>query len=438
MPRARSNSRDSPLTGADGAALPSTVDVLVQIDGADLLAGHLISYQGRRTESATFLYEATYLADPRAYDLEPALPRVSGAQHTAVGLNLFRSFADSSPDRWGRQLITRAERLRAERDSSNPRTLSEFSYLLGVRDDLRQGAIRFTLPGTNDYFADDQVGVPALTDLPELLDLAEQSEDDNADAEGLRKLLRAGSSLGGARPKAHVRTDEGKIAIAKFPSKASDTWNVVAWERVAFILARAAGITVPESKLLQIAGRDVHVIDRFDRDEDGRIGYASAMTMLETRDGEPGSYLDIGSVIEEYSAAAGNELRQLWKRIAFSVLISNTDDHLRNHGFLRQPTNAWSLSPAFDLNPVPILGRKYLTTAVNDSDTDADIELALAVADMFRLSREQAIAALSEVVAATSQWAQVAGKLGQTKAQIDQMAPAFEHQQADTARALIA
>jgi serine/threonine-protein kinase HipA len=425
----------SRTVAATGVPLPSKVDVYVQLDGQDVRAGQLNSHYGRGTESATFLYAAVYLADPRAYALEPALPKVAGAQHTALGVNMFHSFADSSPDRWGKVLITKAERRRAIEAKATPRTLSEFSYLLGVRDDLRQGAIRFALPGTDEFMADDVDGVPALADLPELLDLAEQTEDDQTDLSGLRKLLRAGSSIGGARPKAHVRTEDGKIAIAKFPSR-SDDWNVMAWEKVAFDLARAAGIAVPNSALLKIAGRDVHVIERFDRRAARRIGYVSAMTMLEARDGDTGSYLDIGAVIEEHSAAASEELRQLWKRMVFSVLISNLDDHLRNHGFLRRATNSWTLSPAFDLNPDPTPGSKFLSTAINESDTEASIELTLEVAEIFRLDRAAAVAALSEVAAATTRWSEVAGQLGQTKKQIDQMAPAFEHEQAKIARGL--
>lgn len=420
---------------ATGDPLPSKVDVHVQIDGQDVRAGQLNSHYGRGTESATFLYDPSYLADPRAYPLEPALPLTIGAQHTAVGVSMFHSFADSSPDRWGRVLIAKAERRRARDAASTPRTLSGFSYLLGVRDDLRQGAIRFALPGTTGFIADDASGVPALTDLPALLDLAERTEDDDADLAGLTKLLRAGSSLGGARPKAHVRTDSGAIAIAKFPSR-SDEWNVMTWEKVAFDLARAAGIVVPDSTLLKIAGRDVHVINRFDRVASRRIGYVSAMTMLEAPDGDTGSYLDIGAVIEEHSAAASEELRQLWKRMVFSVLISNLDDHLRNHGFLRRVTSSWALSPAFDLNPDPSPGAKYLSTAINETETDASVELTLDVAELFRLDRSEAVAAMAEVAKAVSRWQDVATQLGQTKKQIDQMAPAFEHEQAVIARRL--
>ncbi|GAB3816912.1 HipA domain-containing protein [Kribbella italica] len=419
---------------ATGEPLPSKVDVWVQIDGTDVLAGHVNSHYGRNAESATFLYDAAYLANPRSYDLEPALPRIAGALHTSVGVALFHSFADSSPDRWGKALITKGERQRARIAGSTPRTLSEFSYLLGVRDDLRQGAIRFALPGTQTFMADDTTGVPALTDLPELLDLAARTENDDADLAAIRRLVRAGSSLGGARPKAHVRTDDGTIAIAKFPSRA-DSWNVMAWEKIAFDLAAAAGIPVPRSRLLRIAGRDVHVIDRFDRAGSNRIGYISAMTMLEARDGDTGSYLDIGSAIEQHSAAATADLRDLWTRVVFSILISNVDDHLRNHGFLRAD-NAWTLSPAFDLNPDPSPGTKFLATAVNEDETEASIDLALEVAELFRLEPSEALKIVADVGRTTAQWAEVAARRGQSKKQIDEMTPAFDHAQASAARKL--
>jgi len=411
---------------------PTAVDVYASINGDSVLAGRLHSHHGRRAETATFAYSDSYLADPRAYALEPGLPLFSGAQHTPVGLALFRSFADSSPDRWGRRLITRAERIRAQ----SARTLGEFTYLLGVRDDLRQGALRFAQPGTTTFIADDETGVPALTDLPKLLDLADRAESDTADYDDLRTLLRAGSSLGGARPKAHVRTDEGQVAIAKFPSAGSDTWNVMAWEKTAFDLARDAGITVPPSRLLHIGGRDVHIIERFDRSGNVRLGYVSAMTMLEARDGDTGSYLDIAATIEEHSPATTTELRQLWKRIIFSILISNTDDHLRNHGFLHQSGDSWTLSPAFDLNPDSSPGTKHLSTAIDGSDTKASISLALQVAPLFRLSDAHAARVLSEVLAATRRWAQVAAANGLTTRDITNMATAFEHPEVAAAEAL--
>lgn len=419
--------------------VPRTVDVHVAVDGADLRAGRLHGHAGRGAESATFTYADTYLADPRAYALEPALPLTAGPQQTPAGLAMFRSFGDTSPDRWGRRLVERAERRRAAADGSASRRLTELSLLLGVRDDLRQGALRFADPATGRFLAEESTGVPALTDLGDLLALADGIEDEETTLSDLRVLLRAGSSLGGARPKAHVRTLDGRIAIAKFPSANSDTHDVMAWEKTTLDLAGSAGIDVPGSQLLNITGRSVLVVDRFDRNDHGRVGYASAMTLLETRDGQRGTYLDIGAAIEENSPHATRDLHQLWRRAAFGVLVSNTDDHLRNHGFLHRSAGSWSLSPAFDLNPDPAPGPKQLATALADvSDPRASVDVLLQIAGEFRLAPEQARGVLSEVLAATDRWRTVGRSHGLREAELRRMAPAFEHDEVEAARVVVA
>ncbi len=315
------------------------------------------------------------------------------------------------------------------------RKLTDIDFLLGVRDDLRQGALRFRVGEHGKFLADEDRDVPALTQLPELLQLAARADQDSANYDELRRLVRAGSSLGGARPKAHVVASDGRIAIAKFPSANTDTWNVMAWEKVAHDLARYAGITVPNSELIHIDGRSVHVIDRFDRRGDERIGYISATTMLEANDGETRSYLEIAAAIEQESRRATEDLLELWRRIAFTVLISNTDDHLRNHGFLHAGTHAWILSPAFDMNPNPEPGPKELCCAIDDSDTTASVAHLQEVADYFRLNAEQARAVLKEVSAAVARWREVARQYGLTEHDIEEMAPAFEHSEAAAALA---
>ncbi len=233
-----------------------------------------------------------------------------------------------------------------------------------------------------------------------------------------------------------MRQANGRIAIAKFPSTAHDTWNVMAWEKVAFDLAAAAGIDVPASHLVRLADRSVLVLDRFDRSADvegaapGRVGYVSAMTMLEATDGTKGSYLEIAEVIETRSTRVTQDLHQLWRRIVFSILVSNTDDHLRNHGFLHQHDDSWRLSPAFDLNPDPEPGPKYLSTAIDDADDTASLTLAVSVADYFRLTAPQAADVVEQVQAAIAWWPQVARRHGLTSAEIAEMAWAFTaHQQ---------
>lgn len=341
---------------------------------------------------------------------------------TPVGHKLFGALTDCAPDRWGRRLIDRQATASARAEGRTPRGLTEADYLLGVRDDLRQGAVRFRV-GSGPHLADDVTGVPALADLPSLLDLADRAETDNATLADLRRLVRAGSSLGGARPKAHVLDNHGRIAIAKFPSP-TDTWNVMAWEKVALDLAAAAGITVPSTRLLDVAGRGVLVVDRFDRTPTGeRIGYVSAMTMLEANDDDQSSFLDLAEIVEQHSANATQELLQLWRRAVFSVLIANTDNHLRNHGFLHEHHDVWSLAPAFDLNPDPEHPND-LATSLDGSGADT-IDTALQIADLFRLTADQANRELTRITTAVTEWRQVAVSHGLTATKIEEMAPAF-------------
>jgi serine/threonine-protein kinase HipA len=412
------------------------VDVIVQIAGDDVLAGRLWSHRRGRTESATFRYDQDYLARSDAYELDPALDLSAGSHQTPAGRPIFGAFSDCAPDRWGRRLIARAEKQRARREDRAERSFGEIDLLLGVRDDLRQGALRFRDPERQRYLADDVSGVPSLLDLPVLLSAADRIERDEADEQELQLLLRGGSSLGGARPKAHVLSRDGRIAIAKFPSSATDDWDVMRWEAVALSLARSSGINVPGWSLHEIDGRAVVIVDRFDRTRERRIRYLSAMTMLEAADGEQGSYLEIADAITERSPSPDQDLREVWRRIAFAILISNTDDHLRNHGFLRTSSAGWSLSPAFDLNPNPDPGPKHLSTAIDFSDDRARLDTLFAVAEEFRLSRDDAQAILGEVSVATSHWRAAAERVGLDQGAIEEMSPAFEHEQADTARSL--
>ena len=412
------------------------IEVYVAVGERNLLAGQMYSHRHRGSESASFVYDSRYLADPDAYSLDPALPLVTGTLQTPVGRRLFGAFADSSPDRWGRTLIQRVERARATAAATAPRSMSEIDLLLGVRDDLRQGALRFRLGDQLPFLASEDSGVPVLADLPALLDIAARAERDAANYEDLKRLLRAGSSLGGARPKAHVLDARGRVSIAKFPSAASDTWNVMAWEKVALDLARDAGVMVPDSQLIRAGDRHVLIVDRFDRLGAARVGYASAMTMLEASDRDQRSYLEIAAVIEERSTAATADLRQLWRRIALSILISNTDDHLRNHGFLHQRGESWTLSPAFDLNPNPDPGPKNLSTAIDFTDTRASVDTLISVAPYFRLDPGDAVEVLAQVARAAARWHMVAKTHGLTQRDLDVMEPAFEHAESQRAQAL--
>lgn len=399
-------------------------EVWVSLGGEDVLAGRFWAHRRQGVESATFVYASAYLGSRGAYPLDPALPLAAGQLQTPRNRKIFGAFSDCSPDRWGKMLIRR--RYGSAGEDSGERSFGEANYLLGVRDDLRQGALRFRDPVSGRFLADLEEGVPQLIDLPRLLDYAGRAERDLASPEELDMLLKGGSSLGGARPKAHVIDRDGRLAIAKFPKAEGDEWDVTGWEAVTLQLAREAGISAAASELAEVAGRPVHIVDRFDRRGPLRVGYASAMTLLEAGDGEPRSYLDLVEVIEEESDRATEDLRELWRRIAFSVLVSNTDDHLRNHGFLRSTSGGWSLSPAFDINPNPEPGPKFLSTSIDGRSNEADVGLLLSVAELFRLNDAEAAAILSEVREAAGGWQAVARQFGLGRSAIGQMAPAFE------------
>ena len=413
------------------------IEVDVQIAGRDVPAGRLWTHRHGRSESATFSYREDYLQLDDAYELDPGLPLQAGQHQTPVNQLLFGAMSDCAPDGWGRRLVRRAEAQRAREADTQQCKLTEIDFLLGARDDLRQGALRFRGHDGEQYLAVDSEGVPHLIGLPRLLNAAEELERDEPTSEDLRLLLHGGSSLGGARPKAHVLDTEGRFAIAKFPSPQADEWDVIRWEAVALTLARHAGIAVPEYQLHVIEDRPMLVLRRFDRDTGGRIGYLSAMTLLQARDGEQASYLEIAEIIEEHSPNAYADLRELWRRIVFTILISNTDDHLRNHGFLRLSTAGWSLSPAFDLNPNPEGGAKQLTTAIDGSNTEASLATALEVAGLFRVTDRQARAIVAEVLAATEHWRKVAQRMGLSGQQLERLEPAFEHEQSAVARELV-
>jgi serine/threonine-protein kinase HipA len=411
----------------------SEIDVFIELGGETVFVGRAWSHRRRGSESMTFRYDDSYLAQsPTAYALDPGLPLDAGS-HQSGRLKIFGSFSDSAPDRWGRRLMERNERLRARREGGE-RSMGELQFLLGVRDDLRQGALRFRHTNDDVFLAPDDDGVPPVIELGRLLRAAELLEKEEASETEVALLFRAGSSLGGARPKAHVRDQSGRVAIAKFPSPKNDMWDVIRWEAISLELASRAGITVPGFGLHEIEDRWVLVLDRFDRDENLRLGFVSAMTLVQGRERETGSYLDIAEVIEENGAAPTGDLHELWRRMAFGLLISNTDDHLRNHGFLRESTSGWRLSPAFDINPDPAPGPKEFATAII-GDPVATFDDLLDVRSEFRLDQTMADTILAEVQEAVQTWREVAEARGLEDPAIDEMSPAFEHERETAVRA---
>jgi serine/threonine-protein kinase HipA len=415
----------------------SEVAVYVAIGERNVPAGCLTFGSGGGAV-ASFAYDRAYLADPDAYPLDPVLPLVPGPLPAQPGRATFGAFADSAPDAWGRSLIRWAELARAEAEGTAARPAGELDVITAVRDDLRQGALRYRHDGSGPFLGPGGPGVPALADLPGLLAAAARVERDAASHADLELLLRAGGSIGGWRPKVHFADPAGHAAIAKFPKVGSDAWDVMAWEKVAHDLARAAGISLPHSELIRVGDAQVFIVTRFDRRLGARVGYASARTMLNAGYGEQRSYLEIAEVIEQRSPAATSDLRELWRRMAFSVLISNTDDHLRNHGFLHVRADAWTLSPAFDLNPNPGPGPKQLSTAIDLAGTSASVDTLMRVAGHFRLDASTALDVLAEVTRAVSGWRDVAVSHGLRPADLDGMEPAFEHAESERARALTA
>jgi serine/threonine-protein kinase HipA len=413
-------------------------NVHVDVQGTTHHVGRLWVTASRGRESATFEYDPAWLDSADGFSLDPALQLHHGPVHTRAGQALFGALGDSAPDRWGRTLLARSERQKAREEKRAPRAMREIDYLLGVADETRQGALRFTAAEGGPFLAPATGSpVPPLVELPRLLGAAGRVLDDDESAADLRLLLAPGSSLGGARPKASVRDRDGTLLIAKFPAR-TDPYGIVRWEAVALSLARRAGIEVPEARIERVSNVAVLLVRRFDRGGRGRIPFLSAMSAVGADDREPRSYLDIADSLRAIGSAVAEDLQALWRRLAFNVLISNTDDHLRNHAFLYTGERGWRLSPAYDLNPVPTdVKPRVLSTAITaDLDPTASLASALEVAEHFGLSANAAARVVGEVHAAVRGWRSEAARCGIRAAEIERMETAFEHEDAETAAAL--
>jgi len=387
-----------------------------------------------------FEYDAAWLAGAPARAFDPALlldPRLGawpGVQYPAAGSPGFGLFLDSAPDRWGRGLMDRRERLQARREGRPVRALDELDYLLGVHDAQRMGALRFRLQSDSPFLADSpELAAPPLARIRELERACRSVEEDRGgdspDQERwLRQLIGPGSSLGGARPKAGVRDEAGRLWIAKFPSR-GDAVDAGAWEAVVHRLAQRAKLDVPEARCERFASAQrTFLTKRFDRDDqDRRVHFASAMTLLERRDGDDAaagaSYLELAELLVRHGADTKRDLEELWRRIVFSIAVSNGDDHLRNHGFLLT-AKGWRLSPAYDINPDPRATR--LSLAIDEVDDTMDPGLALGAAEHYRVKPGRAREILVDVLQATSGWRKVARELGIARAEVDILAPAFD------------
>jgi len=405
--------------------------------GETQLIGLLRAETTHGKETFSFEYDRQWLEQANAMLLDPELQLFQGPQY----LNdddrpNFGMFLDSSPDRWGQLLMKRREARESRNAKRRPRTLAGSDFMLGVHDEQRMGGLRFKTELDGPFLSDEQgQNAPPWARLRELENAAwrfqTEEELNDADAkEWLRLLIAPGSSIGGARPKAGVCDEEQNLWIAKFPGR-SDESDVGGWEMVTHRLAKEAGLHVAEAAAEKF-GQPHHtfMVKRFDRvvenGERKRRHFASAMTMLGYADGtsfkDGASYLEIVEFLMRHGADTETDMHELWRRIVFSICVSNTDDHLRNHGFLLQP-DGWKLSPAYDINPDPT--GTGLSLNISDIDNSLNLELALEVAEYFRLAKIEAVSIMEAIKQAVSKWPEVANDVGISRAEQQMMRAAF-------------
>ncbi len=382
-------------------------------------------------ESFSFEYDGGWLKNSSfAFILDPDLAMYNGRQFAPLDKALFGVFSDSCPDRWGRVLMKRREAIIAKKEDRKPRELMESDYLLGVYDESRMGALRFSLDENGPFLSDDKaMAAPPWANLRALEEASRAFEQDENGLEEkwLHQLIGPGSSLGGARPKATVQDVDGTLWIAKFPSK-HDEIDSGAWEMVVHDLAVMCSLNVPTAKLEKFSKLgSTFLVKRFDRGGTRRIHFASAMTMLGKKDGDSAtdgaSYLDIVSFIKSSGASPADDLIELWKRIVFNMAVSNTDDHLRNHGFILT-RNGWRLSPLYDVNPVPY--GDVLSLNVSENDPSISIDLAIETAEYYGLSTNEARLEADRILSTVkNNWKSLAAKYSIGRSNIEYMRPAF-------------
>lgn len=405
-----------------------SIEVHIDWRGKTHLAGRL--HAAERGESVSFEYAPEWLKREGAFAIDPtSLPLQSGSQHSA---SLFGTMQDCGPDRWGRVLIERAVRKKI----ITQKPYRDLDLVLALDDASRIGALRFR--ETNGPFLSVRTGkLPPLIRLQALLRAADAIHGETETAEDLRFLLGQGSPLGGARPKSAISLPDGRLAIAKFP-KPDDTRDIAAGEILALNLARDAGIRVAEHKLVAAGGQHVSVITRFDRADDTRIPFISGATLLALTFGDPGAYTLLADGIRQFGHDVVGDLRELWCRLILSLLISNYDDHLRNHGFLMLEAGRWSLSPAYDLNPVPEIDRSRLNkTAITEHQEEPTMEGAVAAAARFGIKPAEARRILRKLMMVVSDWRKIGRRIGIKASTLDSYGSAFEHPLMDEARRLV-
>lgn len=405
-----------------------SLEVHITWGGDTHLVGRL--HASSRSPDVSFEYATEWLGRAGAFAIDPtSLPLRSGAFH---GKSLFGALHDCGPDRWGRVLIERAVR----KQVLERRPYQDIDYVLALDDVSRVGALRFRTGPASPFLAASGGKLPPLVNLAALLRATDAIHGETETAADLRFLLGAGSPLGGARPKAAVQLPDGQLAIAKFP-KPDDSRDIAAGEVLALTLARQAGITVADHRLVSLGDKSVSVITRFDRKGGHRIPFLSGQSLLAPPPDEPGAYTFLADGIRQFGHDVAADLRELWRRLVFSLLASNYDDHLRNHGFLMRAPGRWALSPAYDLNPVPEIDRtRTPKTAISEERAEPSIEAALAAASRFGLSQTSAKSILGEVVAAVSGWRKISRKLRLKANILDAYSTALEHPLLEEARRL--
>ena len=408
------------------SAAPSTrLDVHLERGGIVQFVGTAHITVRRQQTSTAFVYSDHYLRARDAMSISPDLPLSGGS---AITEGLPGAFGDTAPDRWGQNLIRKRIRAATSDAGGSTAFVSDVDFLLGVSDTTRQGALRFTRSGEAE-FLDASLDVPPLIHLPRLMNAADLVARGAAldDMAAVKALLDAGSeSLGGARPKASV-VDDGRLLIAKFPHH-QDEWDVMAWEKTALDLAETCGLPTPSRRLVDVAGRQVLLLRRFDRDAGSRVPYISAMTLVGGRDGQERDYLDVAEALADHGGNVAADLAQLWLRIAFSIVINNTDDHLRNHGLLYR-RGGWTLSPIFDVNPNPNPSVLRTTTVNFRQSADPNEEMAtlLGVAPDFGLKPTEARAAFDNIAGVVrAEWRATAQANGVAEAELRRFAAVLD------------
>lgn len=398
-----------------------------------VLVGELGYESLRGTDSYSFCYDHNWLRQYSDLYLSADINNYTGLQFTQPDRDIFGCFGDALPDRWGRLLLNRREQIRAQEEKRPVRKLSSYDYLLGIDDYSRMGGFRFKESPDGEFInCDATLRIPPLTDIQVLVAASmevEKSEERNLlpDKKWLLQLVHPGTSLGGARPKAGVLNEEGELCVAKFPSR-NDEYDIGLWEHLSHLLAKEAGVEAAETRAIS-AGEKYHTLlsKRFDRTTDGhRRHFASAMTLLGLTDGcnaQTGNgYLDIVDFILQHCCNVEANLRQLYRRVAFSIAIGNSDDHFRNHGFLLTP-KGWTLSPAYDLNPT---FNDHQSLLINATTNRSDLQLLLASSEEYMIGKEEATHIIEEVKDGVSQWRSMATRLGIAKREMDLFAQVFE------------